>query len=573
MVKCNYCGKEFEPSAYQKSQIKKGNVVYCSKSCVTSARYDKGVIIDTKFIDNIRNMVETTNMTMDEIQIASGLTESKFKKLVEDNNIKRSKEHINKIRAESLKNTNLEKYGVENVMDLAEFRNKIIDTKVERYGSASYNNKEKQKQTCLEKYGDENYNNREKAFSTNIKKYGAKTNWEREDVIEKRKQTSLKRYGVENPLSSKEVHDLARAKMLEKYGSEYSFNVPELREKAYKTMREKYGNDNAMRAKELKDKMVGTMLEKYGVTSGFLTDNAINSHKCGTISKINKEFAQLLRDRLNVDVKLEKSVIKYIYDLQVENLLIDINPTISHNSFISYPYRIGVVDHNKPVSEDYHYKRYLNATENGYHLISVFDWDNWDKVCYLINQNKETLYARKLHIREVSTKDTSEFLNSYHIQNTCKGQTVRLGLYMDDELIELMTFGKPRYNKNYEWELLRLCTKPNYIVVGGAEKLFNCFVSSYEPNSIISYCDLSKFTGGVYKRLGFTQNNKISPSKHWSKGSEHITDNLLRQRGYDQLFNANYGKGTSNEELMILNGWLPVYDCGQASYTWTNSKG
>ena len=44
----------------------------------------------------------------------------------------------------------------------------------------------------------------------------------------------------------------------------------------------------------------------------------------------------------------------------------------------------------------------------------------------------------------------------------------------------------------------------------------------------------------------------ITPSKHWYhlNSKRHITDNLLRQRGYDQLFNTNYGKGTNNEELM-----------------------
>ena len=64
------------------------------------------------------------------------------------------------------------------------------------------------------------------------------------------------------------------------------------------------------------------------------------------------------------------------------------------------------------------------------------------------------------------------------------------------------------------------------------------------------------------------------PNKIWSKENKKITNNLLLSRGYDQLFNANYGKGTSNEELMLKDGWLPVYDCGQARYTWIadNSK-
>ena len=58
------------------------------------------------------------------------------------------------------------------------------------------------------------------------------------------------------------------------------------------------------------------------------------------------------------------------------------------------------------------------------------------------------------------------------------------------------------------------------------------------------------------------------PAKVWSRGAEKITDNLLRQRGYDQLFKTSYGKGSSNEELMIRSGWLPVYDCGQSVYSY-----
>ena len=55
------------------------------------------------------------------------------------------------------------------------------------------------------------------------------------------------------------------------------------------------------------------------------------------------------------------------------------------------------------------------------------------------------------------------------------------------------------------------------------------------------------------------------------KNGKHITDNLLRQRGFDQLFDANFGKGTSNEELMQSFGFVEIYDCGQSRYEWHNS--
>ena len=131
-----------------------------------------------------------------------------------------------------------------------------------------------------------------------------------------------------------------------------------------------------------------------------------------------------------------------------------------------------------------------------------------------------------------------------------------------------MTFGKPRYNKHYQYELIRYCSC--YNIIGGAEKLFKHFIKDYSPTSIISYCDNSKFSGKVYNQLGFDLIDYGKPSKHWYniKTNQHITDNLLRQRGFDQLFGTNYGKGTSNEELMKLHDFVEVYDCGQSKYVW-----
>ena len=115
-----------------------------------------------------------------------------------------------------------------------------------------------------------------------------------------------------------------------------------------------------------------------------------------------------------------------------------------------------------------------------------------------------------------------------------------------------------------------MCTKFEYGVIGGSQKLFKYFVEKYNPNSIISYCDNSKFNGEIYPKLGFTLKSYGKPSKHWynMKTKKHITDNLLRQHGFDQLFKTNYGKGTSNKELMIENGFVEVYDSGQSTYVW-----
>ena len=306
-----------------------------------------------------------------------------------------------------------------------------------------------------------------------------------------------------------------------------------------------------------------TCLKKYGVIYPCLTKQCREANY-DVISNINMTFAAEL-DKIGVRYIKEYVISKYAYDFYLPDLdiLIEIDPSYTHtvagNHFNNYKYN--------PYFINYHINKTNNAYNKHIKCIHIWDWDNWDKVIQLIKP-KQKLYARKLQLKEVNKQDANIFIDKYHIQGKCRGNQVNLGLYNNEELVQVMTFGKPRYNKNYQWELLRLCSHSDYIIVGGAEKLFKHFVNGYKPESVLSYCDISKFTGNVYERLGFTLLRQTEPQKIWSKNHKYITDNLLRQRGADQLIGTYDGKGTNNEEIMIREGWLPIYDCGQKVFIW-----
>lgn len=212
------------------------------------------------------------------------------------------------------------------------------------------------------------------------------------------------------------------------------------------------------------------------------------------------------------------------------------------------------------------------AERNGYSCICVFDWDDPFKVAAMLQQ-KTSVYARKCSVELIEQKTANAFLKLYHLQGAAKGQTCCLGMYYKGELLAVMTFGKPRYNRKYEWELIRLCFHPKYAVSGASDRMFKHFVKLKQPKSIISYCDYAKFKGNVYYRLGMTLVSLGAPSKHWysatgKERSPHITNNFLLQRGYDQIFCEHYGKGTSNEELITARGYTPMYDAGQMTFEW-----
>lgn len=550
---CSQCGNIFEVSLSNlKLLIKEPDKkLFCCKSCsgiyyANKQRKEETPEAKRLKIEKISNTLKNRNAELTEYeksekygtglkQYWSQYTAEERSSINKRNAIVCRQTKLNKYGNENYNNikqiklTNINKYGVDNQFKLEENRNKAKKIIREKYGVDNFfENREKFKEVSLQRYGVEhpmqNKHIKEKLGNTKFLRYGD-MNYNNPTKFN---ETFLKRYGVKRPFKLKRYVQKSEQTKLKRYGDPHYNN----KEKALKTIHERYGENYY--AKQL-------------------------SNIGNRISKVNLKFGEYM----NI-TDFEFPINTYSYDLKKGTTLIEINPTFTHNSYTEKVYgRFGGLQF------DYHYNKTKTARDNGYKCINVFDWDDWEKIKYLL-QDKETLYARDLELKEVPDKECNEFLIKYHLQDTCKGQIIKLGLYEKDILTEIMTFGKPRYNKNYEWELLRLCTKGDYKVVGGAEKLFKHFVQQYNPNSIISYCDYSKFTGEVYVRLGFKQKGKPSPSLHWSKDVIQITDNLLRQRGFDQLFKTNYGKGTSNEKLMVQHGWLPIYDCGQSTYIWNN---
>ena len=466
------------------------------------------------------------------------------------------------------KETLLARYGVDNAAKSREIYEKVKKTNLERYGV---------------EYSAQADVVKEKIKTTNLKKYGVECSFQAEVVKEKIKATNLERYDVDNPskstiikskivksnrknlgvdypMQSKEVMDKSRVTSLEKYGTEYPNQSDIVKQHIKESNLEKYGVERPAQSDEIKRKTIETNRKRYGVDYTCLV---FSGKYKGNDSSYNRSFAKLLDD-VGIVYEREFLLEKYSYDFKVGNTLIEINPTATHNTHFN-PYGKNRIDTN------YHRDKSELARDSGYNVIHVFDWDDTDKVINLL-KHRDTVYARNCDVRVVNDIDTNKYLDMYHLQGTCRGQKIRLGLYHNNQLVSLMTFGKSRFNKSCEYELLRYCS--HYNVVGGAEKLFKYFVDNYKPNSIVSYCDTSKFSGKVYDALGFKYIKTNSPRKHWYslKEKRHITDGLLLSQGYDRLFKESHGKGTSNEELILSRGYLPVYDCGQATYIWISDK-
>lgn len=480
--------------------------------------------------------------------------------VIDDNSLREprkacSKECTGKLTHITLAKTMQEKYGVDNPSQHPEFHAKAV---------ASINLKKDQiaahlRQTMIDQYG------------------GLGT---ASPILKEKIQNTIRdRYGVDNVSELQEVRDkisealkseTSRAKYIstsqEHFGTDYPAQSDEVQYHMRKTCLERYGTEYVGSLPEVIEKRKNTSLERYGYTTYLSTDAAreqarksILANFSGRVSKRNKEFGEVL-STYGIGYEFEYYLNRKWYDLHLKDtdIVIEIDPSYTHSAVPSHWSDTGL-------SADYHRMKTQKASECGYRCIHVFDWDNMKLIAQML-QAKEVIYARKCEVVKLTLQQAKEFIDVHHLQQDARGAKFCYGLTYNDELVCAMTFGRPRYTSKYQWELLRLCTLPGKSVVGGASRMFKQFLQDANPQSIISYCDLSKFSGEVYLKLGFKLDHVSAPSKVWSKGDKRITDNLLRQRGYDQLFDTDYGKGTDNEKLMIENGWLPVYDCGQAAY-------
>ncbi len=574
--KCKECGKEFIPNSPRQ--------VYCKD-------------IHYRPCPICGKMMPIKQMS----DIPRACSKECIKKRMEQTNLKRYGT-IDGGNSESAKakrrQTNLKRYGVENPFQSEEFKQKSKETIQARYGveyiSQSSEIQQKISNTWNSKSDEEIASISDKRRQTCLSVYGVENPAQSKEVQDKIKQTDLKKYGVEYHISSKEIRNKSNKTMLFRYGTIHPMSLETFQNKKKETCIQIYGADHPLRSSKYVEKLrlhyldtkgydwplgqlpesiekrKNTCLNKYGVPAAFLTpENLEKAFKSSVesgrsrVSRINLEFKELL-ESLNISCQLEHRLENRFYDICIsdKHILIELDPTWTHCSNGNM---------YSDLDKNYHRDKSRLASKYGYRCIHIFDWDDWDKILNLL-YTPEVIYARNCKLVYLNTDDCNLFLQKYHIQGAVSGQLVCLGLVHNGSLVEVMSFGAPRYNNKYQWELLRLCTASNLRITGGASKLFKEFVSAANPDSIISYCNLSKFSGDVYTKLGFRHLRDNDPGIWWSRGEKKvISDVLLRQRGYDQLFGTNYGKGASNEQLMLEHHWRPVYDCGQAVYTYLKS--
>ncbi len=162
--------------------------------------------------------------------------------------------------------------------------------------------KEKRNATCLERYGAENPAQSKQARQKLKERNLAKTEEQKKQIIDKRKNTNLLRYGVAVPMNLPE-HKAARDSSawsaparqkrkqtcLKRYGAETNLMSEEQLKKTKRFNLENYGVEHTLQRTDVIEKRKQTNLERYGVVSTLQTRESVN------------RYYEVLRTRYGVD--------------------------------------------------------------------------------------------------------------------------------------------------------------------------------------------------------------------------------------------------------------------------------
>lgn len=521
--KCKICGEKVNFISFNK-----GYRQYCSKKCT---------MLDAEIV------------------------EKRNKKSIETNLKRFGVDNISKLESnkEKIKNTSLKKWGVENFSQTSEWREKVIEKNNQKYGCDWYMNHpdffEKSKKTNIDKIGVDHH---------------TKTN----EYKEKIKKNNLQKWGVECFTKTEEFKKL----MVEYYSSEkFKINIENQKSKIKLHLYNFYKNYN----------------KNYDLLEIDNLDNLIlKCPKCNKNFKINKQLFYLrTKSKKECCTKCnptngkntsfdEKEIFNYIKQIYSGKIIE--NYTINNMEIDIYlpEKKIGIeynglywhCELNK--QKLYHINKLNFFNTIGIELLNIWE-DDWKYKCEIIksiiknklNLNDNKIWARKCEILEISNKQYLSFLDQNHLQGKINS-SIKIGLFHKNELVSVMSFGKLRKSlgNNHQinkYEMLRFCNKLNTSVVGGASKLLKYFIRNYSPNYILSYADRCHSNGNLYEKIGFKNKSITQPNYYWyKKGIRHnrfsFRKDILVKRGYDP----------NKTEAQIMNElkFYKIYNCGNFKF-------
>lgn len=415
----------------------------------------------------------------------------------------------------------------------------------------------------------------EKYEKTCMEKYGCKNVSQAKMVREKIENHFEKKYGNKNILITDHFHK----KMLEKYGVK-NRNQIHIIDGRYEDL----NNPDWLKEKH-KEFSLEQISKILGVTKRTVElkfkklNLEINDKKNNKRSKLEIEVQNFIEQECGLKTENSvRTILKNNKELDIyipeKNIAIEFNGLYWHSCFDK--------NDEKNVS-----KRHIIKTdeceEKGIQLLHIFEneWINNKDLWKSVIKAKCGIFDRKYGARELKISINEDkikiknFLSENHLQGSSNFNFSICLINENKEIIQVATFGKPRFTKHENClELLRFCTKKNNAVIGGFSKI----IKNYKKNNkedLLSYANRRWSDGGVYKRhnfdfLNFSKESPLIWNKNFSnpKKLEHRTS-YQKHKLKNKL--AIFYEDLSAHENLYLNNYGIIWDSGNIVFKLNNS--
>lgn len=389
------------------------------------------------------------------------------------------------------------------------------------------------------------------------------------EILSKRQKTTLDKWGVDNISKNKSIKSKISKKLKESLPKSHMSKLINKINNQNKFEIINIDSDNIGSEFNLRCKKCSEIFEisrsLFNQRGRFSINQCLNCNPIGNNSHFEQEVLGFISDVYTGTVS---SKFKYQRKYEIDVYLPELNVGIECN---------GLWWHSEEYKEnDYHIKKSKFFENLGIRIIHIWE-DDWklkseivkSRLMNITNMTENRIYARTCEIDFVSPKESKDFLEQNHIQGNINSK-YKIGLFLNKELVSLMTFGELRKNLGQKktigtYELYRFCTKKNTTVLGGASKLLKFFIKNHNPKKIISYASKDWSNGNLYEKIGFNLKKETVPNYSYFHKDQGIRINRFNFRK-DKLVSMGNNPNKTEREIMIENGYRRVYDTGSLLY-------
>ena len=481
--------------------------------------------------------------------------------------------------------TNITRRGVAHHTQTQSYRDQVKQTSLKRFGTSHYSKTAQFKQSVIAtnqvkrgvNHPAQDPATRAKISQTTFVNHGVHNPMHSPALKAKQTATNLNRYGRSNPLSSPTIKAKVAATMIQRHGHQHAMQVPAIAAAAAQTR--KLNHYSAYAYAKIHDRDWLLDQNQSGKSMGEIADElgVSSSNLCKYFHNHGLEIKKHFRSAM------ERDIAHYLAQLGIDmvcNDRVTISPLEIDLWIPSAKLGIelnGAYYHSELQGKlpSYHLSKTTAAAQAGIRLLQFFDWEVFakrdivlDKICHLLGKSRR-VGARTLTMALVDRTTAWQFFEHNHLQGACQASVV-WGLFdQQGQLMSAMSFGKSRYNRCYQYELLRFCCALGVSVPGAASRLLKQFLtqSAVTGHKLVSYCNRRWSTGLIYETLGFTMSHVTAPGYYYVKRNGEYAG--TRQQWQKHLLKHKleiFDPTQSEAQNMLANGYTRVWDCGQLVY-------